>query len=176
MLQQRRLWAAGTWRLAIAVVVLDLVIVAGIGFHLAGSTAIGSALTGNGGVDPVALIGRDLGKTTCPSAPLAVGKGTTVICPDWTGVTTPDGMVEVVSLYGPGNAVIDEFRGPLPEGLRWGQDITDVVAALGTPIRITDAYGTPTLVYAYKDKAYGSLELRFSAGDRLMRINACLLH
>ena len=54
--------------------------------------------------------------------------------------------------------------------------LENVLAALGTPIRITDAYGTPTLVYAYEDQAYGSLELRFSAGDRLMRINACLLH
>ena len=90
MLQQRRLRAAGTWRLAIAVAVLDLVIVAGLGFHLAGGTAIGSALSANGGVDPVALLGKDLGKTTCPTAPLAVGKGTTVICPDWTGVTTPE--------------------------------------------------------------------------------------
>jgi hypothetical protein len=80
-----------------------------------------------------------------------------------------------VSLYGPGNAVIDAFRGPLPEGLTWGQAISDVMAELGTPMRITDAYGTPTLVYAYEGEAYGSLELRFSAGDRLMRINACLL-
>lgn len=176
MFLQRRLRVAGTWRLAIAVAVLDLVIVAGVGFHLSGGTAIGSALGANGGVDPVALLGKDLGKTTCPTAPLAMGKGTTVVCPDWTGVTTPEGMVEVVSLYGPGNSVVDEFRGTLPEGLAWGQDITQVMAELGTPIRITDAYGTPTLVYAYKDKAYGSLELRFSAGDRLMRINACLLH
>lgn len=175
MLLQRRLRAAGTWRLAIAVAVLDLVIVAGFGFLLTGAPAIGSALSANGGVDPVALLGRDLGKTTCPTAPLAVGKGTTVICPDWSGVTTPDGIVEVVSLYGPGNAVIDEFRGPLPEGLAWGQALSDVMAELGTPMRITDAYGTPTLVYAYEGEAYGSLELRFSGGNRLMRINACLL-
>jgi len=172
---QRRLRAAGTWRLAIAVAALDLAIVAGFGFHLAGAAAIGSALSANGGVDPVALLGKDLGETTCPTAPLAVGKGTTVICPDWTGVTTRGGTVEVVSLYGPGNAVIDEFRGPLPEGLTWGQSLTEIMADLGTPIRITDAYGTPTLVYAYENEVYGSLELRFSGGNRLMRINACLL-
>jgi len=175
MLHARRLRVAGTWRLAIAVAVLDLLVVAGIGFHLGGGSAIGSALSANGGVDPVALLGTDLGKTTCPSAPLAVGKGTTVICPDWTGITTLDGVVEVVALYGPGSAVLDEFRGPLPEGLHWGDSLTDIVATLGPPNRITDAYGTPTLVYAYRGKVYGSLELRFSGGDRLMRINACLL-
>ncbi len=175
MVQQRRHRAAGTWRLAIAVVVLDLIIVAGIGLHLGGATAIGSARGSNGGVDPVSLLGKDLGETTCPTAPLAVGKGTTVICPDWTGITTPDGLVEVVSLYGPSNAVLNEYRGALPEGLHWGDGLTEVVATLGTPIRITDAYGTPTLVYAYTGEAYGSLELRFSAGNRLMRINACLL-
>jgi hypothetical protein len=171
----RRLRAAGTGRLALTVVVLDLIIVAGFGLHLGGTTAIGSALDANGGADPVSLLGRDLGVTTCPTAPLAVGKGTTVICSDWTGITTPGGVVEVVSLYGPGNAVLNEFRGPLPEGLAWGDALSDVMAELGPPIRITDAYGTPTLVYAYTDEAYGSLELRFSAGDRLMRINACLL-
>jgi hypothetical protein len=176
MIQQRRTRLAGTRRLVAAIAALDLVIVAGIGFHLAGGTAIGSALSANGGVDPVALLGTELGTTTCPTAPLAIGEGTTVVCPDWTGITTPEGLVEVVSLYGPGNAVLDEYRGALPEGLAWGQGLTDVVAMLGSPIRITDAYGTPTLVYAYEDKAYGSLELRFSAGDRLMRINACLLH
>jgi hypothetical protein len=167
---------AGIWRLAIAVAVLDLVIVAGIGFHLAGGTAVGSALSANGGVNPVALLGRDLGKTTCTKAPLAVGKGTTVLCADWSGITTPEGKVEVVSLYGPGNPVLDEYRGELPEGLHWGDGLTQVMAALGTPSRITNVYGTPTLVYAYTGQRYGSLELRFSAGDRLMRVNACLLH
>ncbi|HYO42872.1 MAG TPA: hypothetical protein VES19_06695 [Candidatus Limnocylindrales bacterium] len=174
MMLYSRLRAAGTWRLAIAVVVLDLVILAGFAFHLAGATAIGSAASANGGNDPVALLGKDLGETTCATAPLAVGEGTTVICPDWTGVTTPDGMVEVVSLYGPGNAVINTFRGPLPEGVHWGQGLSAIVATLGAPGRITDAYGTPTLVYAYEGEVYGSLELRFSAGNRLMRINASL--
>lgn len=176
MVQQRRLRAAGPWRLVIGVVVLDLVIVAVIGLHLGGATAIGSARGSNGGADPVSLLGKFLGETTCPTAPLAVGEGTTVICPDWTGITTRDGLVEVVSLYGPSNAVVDEFRGALPEGLHWGDGLAEVVAALGPPNRITDAYGTPTLVYFSTDEVYGSLELRFSAGNRLMRINACLRH
>ena len=170
-----RLRAAGTRQLAIAVIVLDLIVVAGIGLHIGGGTAIGSALSANGGDNPVALLGTNLGETTCTTAPLAIGKGTTVICPDWSAITTPEGKVEVVSLYGPGNAVLNEYRGALPQGLHWGDGITAIMAALGTPSHITNVYGTPTLVYAYKGEPYGSLELRFSAGDRLMRVNACLL-
>jgi hypothetical protein len=175
MIQHRRLRAPGIGRLGVTVIVLDLVIVAALGLHLGGAAAIGSALSANGGADPVSLLGRDLGETTCTTVPLATGEGTTVICQDWTGVTTKEGIVEVVSLYGPGNAVIDRFRGPLPEGLHWGDSIPDIVAALGTPNHVTDAFGTPTFVYAFTDEVYGSLELRLSSGDRLMRINACLL-
>ena len=171
-----RFEAAGIRRLAIVVIVLDLLVVTGLVAHLAGGMAVGSALTANGGGDPVRLLGTVLGDTTCPTMPLAVGKGNTVICTDWTAVTSPDGSVEVVSLYGPGNTVINEYREALPEGLHWGDSLIGVVAALGEPGRITDVYGTPTLIYPYLDRAYGSLELRFSAGDRLMRINACLLH
>ncbi len=170
-----RLEAAGFRRLAIVVVVIDLLIVAGVGVHLAGGTAVGTALTANGGVDPIALLGTVLGDTTCPTAPLAVGDGATAICSDFSAITSGDGTVEVVSLYGPGNAVIDQYRGELPMAMRWGDSLTEVAAALGRPARITDVYGTPTLVYVYEDRAYGSLELRFNSGDRLMRVNACLL-
>ena len=171
-----RLGSAGIRRLGIVVLVLDLLIVVGAGAHLAGGMAIGSALIANGGENPVALLGTVLGDTTCPTAPLAVGEGTTVICSDWSAVTSRAGEVEVVSLYGPDNAVIDEYRGELPKGLHWGDSLTAIAAKLGQPGRITAAFGTPTLVYEYQDQAYGSLELRFSAGDRLMRVNACLLH
>lgn len=162
-------------QIAVGFAVLDLAIVVGLGFLLLGGPAIGTALTANGGTDPVKLLGTDLGETTCPSAPLAVGDGMTVICPDWSAVTTSDGVVKVVSLYGPGNSTIDQYRGGLPMGLAWGTSLTDVVAKIGSPSRITGAYGTPTLVYAYEGMPYGSLELRFNAGNRLVRVNACLL-
>jgi hypothetical protein len=176
MVQHSWLRAACHGRLAVALIVLDLVVLAAVVMHLAGAPAIGSAESAGGWPDPVALLGKELGDNMCPTAPLAVGEGTNVICHDWTGVATRDGIVNVVSLYGPGNAVVHAFRGPLPEGLHWGDSLPDILAALGTPSRVTDAFGTPTLVYVFEDEEYGSLELRLSGGDRLMRINACLLH
>ena len=37
-------------------------------------------------------------------------------------------------------------------------------------------YGTPTFVYMFNGRPFGSLELRFDSLDHLMRVNASLVH
>ena len=66
-------------------------------------------------------------------------------------------------------------NGALPQGLQWGDEVNAVWARLGQPGRVTGIYGTPTLVYMFEGERYGSLELRFDAGDHLMRVNASLV-
>ena len=122
------------------------------------------------------LLGLRLNDPSCPAVPLAVGKGTYVVCPHWTAVLATDGVVDVVSVYGPGNSVIDAFGGALPGGLQWGDPIGTAWTALGRPNRITGVYGTPTLVYFFDGKPYGSLELRFDGSDHLIRVNASRVH
>jgi len=68
-----------------------------------------------------------------------------------------------------------DVRGSLPLGLHWGDEVSAVWTKLGQPNRVTDIYGTPTLVYMFETVPYGSLELRFNASDRLMRVNASLV-
>ncbi len=97
------------------------------------------------------------------------------MCPRWTAITTPDGRVQAVSLYGPGSSTVDSWDGRLPQGLHWGDQLADVWSRLGRPQRVTSAYGPPTLVYWFTSRPYGSLELRFDAGDALVRINASIL-
>lgn len=168
--------SARTRRFAVLVAVLDLVIVVGVGAHLAGGTATGTSLAAFAESDPVRLLGTTLGPTSCPTVPLAVGDGSTVICPDWTAVTSPAGVVEVISIYGPGSSVVDAYQGALPLGLQWGDHVAAAWTALGRPSRITGVYGTPTLVYMFDTHPYGSLELRFDATDHLVRVNASLVH
>ena len=168
--------SAGTRRLAVVVAVLDLVIILGVGAHLDGGTATGTSLAAFAESDPVRLLGTTLDGSTCPSVPLTVGDGSTVICPDWSAVTSPSGVVEVVSIYGPGNSVVDTYQGALPLGLNWGDSVAAAWSAVGRPDRISGAYGTPTLVYMFDTHPYGSLELRFDATDHLVRVNASLVH
>ncbi len=163
-------------RRILVIVALDLAIVVGVGVHLTGGMATGASMGTIADSDPVRLLGVKLGEASCPSAPLAVGKGTTVVCPHWTAVLSETGVVGVVSIYGPGNAVVDAYEGSLPLGLHWGDEVTAVWEALGRPSRITSVYGTPTLVYMFDGREYGSLELRFDGADRLARVNASLVH
>ena len=163
-------------RRVVIIAALDLAIVVGVGVHLAGGAATGASPSAIADSDPVRVLGMRLGETACPSVPLAVGKGTTMVCPHWTAVLSTAGVVEVVSIYGPGNAVVDAYEGSLPLGLHWGDEVTAVWDALGRPSRITSAYGTPTLVYMFDARPYGSLELRFDRDDHLMRVNASLVH
>ena len=158
-------------RRAIIIAALDLAIVLGVGAHLTGGIATGASADS----DPVRLLGTNLIDGSCPSVPLAIGKGDTIVCSTWTAITSPAGVIEVVSLYGPGNSAMDAFAGPLPQGLHWGDEVKAVWARLGQPNRVTGVYGTPTLVYMFQTGAYGSLELRFDASDHLMRVNASLV-
>ncbi len=166
----------GYGRRTLAVAALGLALVMGFGVHLTGGFAAGAGMSSIADSDPMRLLGVKLGETSCPTAPLAVGKGTTVICPSWTAVLSPTGIVAVVSVYGPGNAVVDGYEGSLPLGLQWGDDVTAVWDALGRPNRITSAYGTPTLIYMFSGREFGSLELRFDGAYHLMRVNASLVH
>jgi hypothetical protein len=127
-------------------------------------------------VDPVILLGSHLDATGCREAPLRVGVGSVVHCDDFSAITSPAGRTLVVSVYGPGHPVVDEYLGALPQGVAWGDALPDVLDRLGKPHRITAAFGTPTLIYMFDGLPYGSLELRFDADDRLERINACLTH
>jgi hypothetical protein len=161
-------------RVAALAVIVAVVLSFGLIPSLGQDTANGVLLGATPAGDPVALLGTRLGDTGCPSAPLAIGEGRTVVCPEWTAVTLPDGLVQVVSLYGPGNGSIDTFRGELPQGLHWGDGVNEIVATLGQPQRLSSAFQTPTLVYMFRGLRYGSLELRLSLGGRLQRINACL--
>ena len=158
-------------RRAAVIAILDLVIVASVGAHLAGGIATGASADS----DPVRLLGTSMIDGSCPSVPLAIGKGNTIVCSTWTAVVSPAGVVEVVSLYGPGSSAMETFGGSLPLGLHWGDEVSAVWTKLGQPNRVTDIYGTPTLVYMFETVPYGSLELRFNAGDHLMRVNASLV-
>ena len=154
-------------------VVLDLAFLLGVAGHLAQGTATGSSDPAAG--DPVRLLGTTLRQTSCPTAPQARGTGMTVVCPDWTAITSDAGVVEVVSLYGPGSSTVDEYGGALPQGLSWGESLDDAWAVLGRPSHITGAYGSPMLVYTFDGLPYGSLELRFDEHDLLIRVNALRL-
>ena len=127
-------------------------------------TPAGASRSPRAGSDanPVSFIGSTFDHTGCQTAALSIGKGEFVVCDDWTAITNGDSTAKVVSLYAAGNPVIDEYTGPLPQSLHWGQTITEVSAALGQPRRITDMYGTPTLVYMY----YGEMLFSVSAIDR----------
>jgi len=167
----------GSIRRQVAVVLaLDLAIVVLLSAHVAGGSAVGASASANGVDNPIRLLGTTPSRMDCPTAPLSMGEGTTIVCANWTGTVSPAGKVEVVSLYGPDNAVIDEYAGALPQGLTWGTTVADAWATLGSPRRITSIYGTPTLVYMYEAQVYGSLELRFDDADQLVRINASLTH
>lgn len=163
-----RLAAVLTATLTLAILSLAFV-------HLGGGTAIGAVLTARGGSNPVELLGTRPALDGCATAPLAIGEGKVAYCRTWGGVVSPDGVVEVVSIYAEDTSVVDAYVGELPQGLHWGDSLTDVVDHLGQPVRVTPIYGTPTLVYMFNSLRYGSLELRFSAGDRLASINACLM-
>lgn len=158
--------------LAVVDISVAIVLVA----HVAGGIASGMTPAGIADSDPMQLLGMRLADAPCPTAPLAVGAGRLVVCDHWTAVISPAGKVEVVSMYGPGNAVVEEYAGALPLGLEWGDPISAAWKALGRPNRITSVYGTPTLVYFFDKKPYGSLELRFDASQHLVRVNASLVH
>lgn len=162
-------------RRAALLVELDLAIVLALGVHLGGGIVSGASPS-PGVSDPFLMLGTQLGETSCPKAPIDVGTGTYVVCPNWTAVVSPAGIVEVVSIYGPGNSVVDPYPGALPYGLAWGDSVTSAWDNLGRANRITSAYTTPTLVYFFTGKPYGSLELRYDANQRLKRINASLVH
>jgi len=174
----RLLRRRGPWqRLGVIVVCIDLLIVGTVAANLGGGSGRGIAFAmGGSDVDPVSYLGSTFDHTGCQSAALAIGKGEFVVCDDWSAITNGDSTAKVVSLYAAGNPVIDEYTSPLPQSLRWRQTIPDVTKQLGEPRRITDMFGTPTLVYMYNDEKYGSLELQFDAQDELFRINACLTH
>jgi hypothetical protein len=159
---------------AVLTATLTLAILSIVTVHAGGATAIGAALSAKGGVNAIELLGTKPAMDGCVSAPLAVGAGNAVYCRTWGGVTSTDGVVEVVSIFSEDTSVVDAYTGTLPQGLHWGDSIKDVTARLGQPARITPIYGTPTFVYMFKGFRYGSLELRFSSGDRLSSINACL--
>jgi hypothetical protein len=163
-------------RRAAVVVLLDLAIVAMLVAHIGGGIATGATPGAFADSDPARLLGTKLDNVSCPTAPLQVGRGTMLVCPRWSAVVSPSGIVEVVSVYGPGNSVVDPYGGALPAGLTWGAPIDDAWAALGRPNRITSVYGTPTLVYFFDTKPYGSLELRFDGDEHLVRVNASLVH
>jgi hypothetical protein len=167
---------AGVRSKSMAVVVATLALVAS-GALLSlqwGGQALGAdpALTR----DPLPMLGTTLDEGTCPTAPMAVGGDTMVVCPGWTAVTTKAGSVQVVSLYGPGNSTVDAWLGRMPQGLAWGDTIDQVWARLGRPERVTSVYGAPMLVYWFADQPYESLELQFSTTQTLMRVNASLVH
>ena len=158
-------------RRIVIVAILDLAIVLGVGAHLAGGIVTGASADS----DPVRLLGTNLIDGSCPSAPLAIGRGNTIVCSTWTAIVSPAGLIEVVSLYGPGSSAMEAFGGTLPLGLHWGDEVSAVWTKLGQPNRVTDIYGTPTLVYMFTAAPYGSLELRFDASDHLVRVNASLV-
>jgi hypothetical protein len=174
----RSLRRRGPWqRLGIILVCIDLLVVGVVAASLGGGSGRGIAFAAGGNdVDPVSYLGSTFDHTGCQSAALSIGKGEFVVCEDWSAITNGDSTAKVVSLYAAGNPVIDEYTGSLPQSLHWRETITDVAEQLGQPRRITDMYGTPTLVYMYNDQKYGSLELRFDEQDELVRINACLTH
>jgi len=160
-------------RVGVVAAWLNLLVVSVLVVHLGGGTTLGWGLVSNG-ESPLNLLGTTLDAAPCMSAPLAVGHGSTVFCPTYSAVTSPEGVVQVVSLYASGNPVVNAYGGRLPRGLEWGESIHQVIDRLGEPHRLTDIYGPPTLVYMVDDAKYGSLELQFNAAGKLVRLNACL--
>jgi hypothetical protein len=167
-------WAAHLRSLSVLAAALTLVAGALLVGQLWGGRALAAdpALTSN----PIPLLGTTLAQGTCPTAPMAVGGDLMVVCPGWTAVTTKAGRVQVVSLYGPGNSTIDAWTGRLPQGLAWGDKLSDIWTRLGRPEHVTSAYGAPMLIYWFNAQPYQSLELQFSAKDTLIRVNASLVH
>jgi hypothetical protein len=164
-------------RLGILVLCLDVAIVAMAAGRICGDIDPGVVFAAGGSdVNPISYLGTTLDQPTCKTHALSVGEGIFVICDDWTAITTKGGTAQVVSLYAAGNPVVDEYQGALPEALHWRDSLTDVGDRLGEPRRITDMYGTPTLVYMYDSGRFGSLELQFDERFELVRINACVAH
>ena len=159
-----------------ALATLDVAMVMVMVAHLGGAVATGASPSALADADPLRLLGQAPTGITCPTAPMGVGTGTFLVCPTWTAIVAKTGAVEVVSLYGAGNSVVDTFAGDLPSGLAWGDPISAAWTALGRPNRITSAYGTPMLVYFVDRAPYGSLELQFDGSERLVRINASTVH
>jgi hypothetical protein len=155
---------------------IDLLLAGGIHGDSGVRFDTGVAFAANLADNPVLLLGSTFDRTGCPTVPLAIGSGYSVFCDDWSATTSLDYRAQVVSLYAAGHDVVDAYTGPMPQALRWQEGIAEVKKALGDPSLITDAYGTPTLVYMYTHEPYGSLELRFDTHARLVRINACLTH
>ena len=163
------------WLLLGAIVLgIDLLVTGGLHGDPGVRFDPGIAFAANAAENPVLLLGSTFDRTGCPTVPLAVGSGYSVFCDDWSATTSVDYRAQVVSLYAAGNGVVDEYTGPMPQALRWQEGIDEITKALGHPRLITDAYGTPTLVYMYSGAPYGSLELRFDSHGHLVRINACL--
>jgi hypothetical protein len=160
---------------ALLIAVVSLLGWSAVLMHVGGTIADGVAPLDRSLVSPISKLGTTADLGSCVTAPLDVGTASAVYCNDWNGIVDADGVIEVVSLHAlHDSSVVDPFRGILPMGLTWGDTVDDVVALLGEPNRITDIYGTPTLVYMYHYPPFGSLELRFTGGDRLKGINACL--
>jgi hypothetical protein len=161
-------------RAAVLVTTVSLAISALALIQAGGATTLASALSGHE-TDPITYLGLRVELKDCVKAPLAIGDGSVVLCNRWNGVVAPDGVVDVVTLHAlDTSSIVQAWRGDLPKGLHWSDSIADVRGKLGEPSRITSIYGTPTFVYMFRGERFGSLELRFSAGDRLESINACL--
>lgn len=159
----------------VAVAMVSLVFWSFALIHAGGAIADAVSPGGRGVLSPISNLGTEADLSDCITAPLKVGSAKAAFCGDWNGVISKDGIVEVVALHAlDDSGVVDAYRGTLPLGLAWGDSIVDVRDKLGQPSRITSMYGTPTFVYMYRSGVFGSLELRFNAGDRLMGINVCL--
>ncbi len=153
-----------------SLIVLSLLLV-----HVGGSVADGVSPGDRSNLSPISQLGRKADLSRCMSAPLKSTSAIAAFCDDWDAIVGEDGVVQVVTLHAlHDSGVVEPYRGALPLGLAWGDTIDDVTAKLGEPARITGIYGTPTFVYMFDGMPYGSLELRFTGGDRLMALNACL--
>jgi hypothetical protein len=156
---------------------VSLFVVSLLLIHVGGAFADGVSEGDRSRLSPISQLGRKADLTQCTSAPLGVGNAKAAFCSDWNGVVSKDGIVQVVTLHAlHDSGVVDAYGGTLPLELAWGDTITAVQDKLGEPDRITGIYGTPTFVYMFEGLPFGSLELRFTGGDRLMAINACLKH
>jgi hypothetical protein len=162
-------------RVGVVAAWLNLVVVGVLLVHLSGGITLGWGVVA-GMSNPINLLGTSPDHASCITAPLEVGHGSSVFCSTYSAVVSPEGMVQVVSVYAGGNPVVKGYAGRLPKGLEWGDSIDQVIDRLGEPHRLTDIYGPPTMVYMVDDAAYGSLELQFNAAGGLVRLNACLTH
>jgi hypothetical protein len=165
------------WRLLGAILVGIDLLIAGATFGDTGARIDGGIVfAANTTENPILFLGSTFDRSGCQTVPLAIGSGFSVFCEHWSATTSVDYSAQVVSLYAAGNAVVDEYTGPMPRSLRWHEGLQEVLDTLGDPQRVTAMYGTPTLVYMYTRPPYGSLELQFDADQELVRINACLAH